>query len=163
MPKFQNQTIVVPFDFSAPARNAVNQILDWADNSNSIHLIYVVTPTPAVIDMGPPVWIPPNLDIDAKDNMLQQMKEMYPADVHGKIHHHTTIGDPGTEIIALAQQERADVIIMPSHGRTGLSRFFLGSVAERVLRLARCPVFVLRGEKFEHDDAQPEVAAAKSE
>ena len=162
MPKFQNQTIVVPFDFSVPAKNAVRQASEWADESNTIHLIYVVIPTPTVIDMNPPVWIPPNLDTDAQENMLTLMKEIFPANNNNNFRHHTVIGDPGTEIVRLAENEQADVIIMPSHGRTGLSRLFLGSVAERVLRLARCPVLVLRGEKFENDNAESEEVTAAS-
>ena len=59
------------------------------------------------------------------------------------------IGDPGSEITKLAKEVGAHLIIMPSHGRTGISRLLLGSVAERVLRLSHCPVLVLRGDGFE--------------
>jgi nucleotide-binding universal stress UspA family protein len=53
-------------------------------------------------------------------------------------------GDPGHEITDYAERVEADLIVMPSHGRTGLSRLLIGSVAERVIRLAHCPVLVLR-------------------
>ena len=53
-------------------------------------------------------------------------------------------GDPGHGITDYAEEVGADVIVMPSHGRTGLRRLLIGSVAERVLRLAHCPVLVLR-------------------
>ena len=53
-------------------------------------------------------------------------------------------GDPGHEITEFAERVKADLIVMPSHGRTGLSRLLIGSVAERVIRLAHCPVLVLR-------------------
>ncbi|MDA1185921.1 MAG: universal stress protein [Acidobacteria bacterium] len=53
-------------------------------------------------------------------------------------------GVPGEVIATVAQENHCDLIVMPSHGRTGFSRLFLGSVAERVLRLAHCPVLILR-------------------
>jgi nucleotide-binding universal stress UspA family protein len=56
-------------------------------------------------------------------------------------------GDPGQRITAYAEEVGADVIVMPSHGRTGLKRLLLGSVAERVLRLAHCPVLVLKSKQ----------------
>ena len=54
------------------------------------------------------------------------------------------IGDPGHEITTLAERAGADLIVLNSHGRTGLKRLLIGSVAERVIRLAHCPVLVLR-------------------
>src|SRR5687768_16533362 len=54
-------------------------------------------------------------------------------------------GDPGAEIVECGERIGADLIVMPSHGRRGISRMLIGSVAERVLRLAHCPVLVLRG------------------
>jgi nucleotide-binding universal stress UspA family protein len=57
---------------------------------------------------------------------------------------HVCYGDPGIEIAQYAEEIKADAIIMPSHGRRGLKRLLIGSVAERVVRLAHCPVFVLK-------------------
>ena len=57
---------------------------------------------------------------------------------------HVFVGDPGQEITALAERLGAELIVLPSHGRTGLKRLLIGSVAERVVRLAHCPVLVLR-------------------
>ena len=56
------------------------------------------------------------------------------------------IGDPGHEITEYAEEIGASLIITPSHGRTGLSRLLIGSVAERVVRLAKCPVMVLKSK-----------------
>jgi len=54
------------------------------------------------------------------------------------------IGDPAPEIAAAARKAGADLIAMTTHGRSGLSRLMMGSVAEQVLRLAEIPVFVMR-------------------
>ena len=57
------------------------------------------------------------------------------------------IGDPGLQIADYAGQVEADLIVITSHGRHGLTRFLLGSVAERVIRHAELPVLVLRPER----------------
>jgi nucleotide-binding universal stress UspA family protein len=54
------------------------------------------------------------------------------------------VGDPGTTCAERAQEIGAELIIVSSHGRSGISRFLLGSVAERILRLAKCPVLVIK-------------------
>ena len=53
-------------------------------------------------------------------------------------------GDPGREITEFAERQKADLIVIPSHGRTGLTRLLPGAVAERVAPSAHCPVLVLR-------------------
>ena len=55
-------------------------------------------------------------------------------------------GVPYDQIARAAKSKRADLIVMGTHGRTGLSRFFMGSVAERVIPLAHCPVLMIRGK-----------------
>jgi len=52
-------------------------------------------------------------------------------------------GDAGHEIAKLAERQGAELIVLPSHGRTGIKRLLIGSVAERVVRLAHCPVLIL--------------------
>jgi universal stress protein A len=54
------------------------------------------------------------------------------------------VGVPFEEIVKVAEEERADMIVMGTHGRGGLNRMLLGSVAERVIRLAPCPVLTVR-------------------
>ena len=57
---------------------------------------------------------------------------------------HAVSGDPGTTIVRYAKENNADLIVIPSHGFHGVNRMVLGSVAERVLRHAECPVLVTR-------------------
>jgi nucleotide-binding universal stress UspA family protein len=54
------------------------------------------------------------------------------------------LGDPGLDITEYADEIQSDLIVIPSHGYHGVKRFLLGSVAERVIRHAHCPVLVLR-------------------
>lgn len=57
------------------------------------------------------------------------------------------VGTPSEEIVRAAEDERADVIVMGTHGRGGLGRLFLGSVADRVIRSGPCPVVTVRERK----------------
>jgi len=57
------------------------------------------------------------------------------------------VGVPFEEIVKIAGEERVDMIVMGTHGRSGLDRLLLGSVAERVIRLAPCPVLTVRQAK----------------
>ena len=55
-------------------------------------------------------------------------------------------GDPAQQIVRMARSKRADLIMVGTHGRRGFSKFFLGSVAERVIATAPCPVMTVRGK-----------------
>src|SRR5438552_2318936 len=61
------------------------------------------------------------------------------------------VGDPGMLIIAAAEQLAADLVVMATHGRSGLSRLFLGSVAEKVMRGVRCPVLIAKYHASDHN------------
>ena len=63
------------------------------------------------------------------------------------------VGLPWEEIVRLAAEERADMIVMGTRGRTGLDRLLLGSVAERVIRRAPCPVLTVRPDTDEQESA----------
>jgi nucleotide-binding universal stress UspA family protein len=71
-----------------------------------------------------------------------------------KLEVHAVTGDPAEEIVNAAARENADVIVLATHGRTGLKRLLLGSVAEKVVRLAGCPVFVMREKHHEKPDPE---------
>jgi nucleotide-binding universal stress UspA family protein len=67
-------------------------------------------------------------------------------------------GDPATEVLRVAQEIGADLIVMGTHGRTGLARLLMGSVAEQVMRQAHCPVLTLKTPLAE--DAAPATSEA---
>ena len=67
--------------------------------------------------------------------------------------HRETDDHPTLEIVRLAAEERADMIVMGTQGRTGLDRLLLGSVAERVIRRAPCPVLTVRPDTDEQESA----------
>lgn len=135
------KTVVVPVDFSDESLAAVAPALELADRPSSVHVVHVLSDlSPAEPGM---IW-----DALQSDNRRQHANELLRERLHGEGYRdlRTSIefGDPGYHIVEYAQQVKADLIVMPSHGRTGLKRVLIGSVAERVLRLAHCPVLILR-------------------
>ena len=143
-----NNTIVIPFDFSEQSTKAIDQALAMAEPSTSLHVVHVIDPTPIMISMDPALPVPASYDHGRYEQSLQEMKKRFAEGEYARLQIHCVIGDPGTSIVEYAKSVRADLIVMPSHGRTGLNRFLMGSVAERVLRLANCPVMVMRGPEF---------------
>ena len=148
MKYFEDSIVVIPFDFSEQSKRALEKTLEWVDSSSRVHLIHVVESSLLVsIDMAAP--IPPLFDHEQQKLLLEKLEQMYGTAEYPNLERHCVIGDPGSEITKLAKEVGARLIVMPSHGRTGISRLLLGSVAERVLRLSHCPVLVLRGDGFE--------------
>ena len=83
-------------------------------------------------------------DATRKSHVLDALKERLADARYQGVEMRVEVGDPGRQITEVAEEVGADLVVVPSHGRTGLTRLLLGSVAERVVRLAHCPVLVLR-------------------
>ncbi|MCA9213026.1 MAG: universal stress protein [Planctomycetales bacterium] len=139
---FASKRILVPFDFSDQATSAFGEALKIADDTTELFMINVVVPIRdfalepgMVVDLG-------NDDVRMKQS-LDKMTETF-ASRSPNIHFEVRLGSPGHEITDYAKEIAADLIVMPSHGRSGLSRVLIGSVAERVIRHAECPVLILR-------------------
>ncbi len=141
---FEDKTIVVPVDFSEDSTRAVERTIELAGEAPDLHLVHVVDPIPTMISFDPAMPVPPSYDKQRVDHATDHMKKLFGSGKYSRLQRHCVVGDPGTEIVELAKRVKADLIVMPSHGRTGLKRLFLGSVAERVLRFSECPVLVWR-------------------
>jgi nucleotide-binding universal stress UspA family protein len=133
--------VVVPFDFSEQAEQALDSAQIFAAGLASLHVVHVL-PT---IELAEPGVIWETIDDDARRRHAEAaFREQFAKTPFEKVDFQVRFGDPGREIAALAEALKAELIVMPSHGRTGLSRFLIGSVAERVVRLAHCPVLILK-------------------
>jgi nucleotide-binding universal stress UspA family protein len=133
--------IVVPFDFSEQADQALESSQVFTSDLAGLHVVHVL-PT---IELAEPGVIWETIDDDARRHHVEAaFRERFTKSPFATVDFHVRFGDPGREIAALAEELHAELIVMPSHGRTGLSRLFIGSVAERVVRLAHCPVLILK-------------------
>ncbi len=135
------RSVVVPVDFSEQSLKTVDLALGLVEDTSHVHVVHVL---PVVSYMEPGVvWTA--VDDQARVHHAEQaLKERLAEPRYEKVKLHVAIGDPGQAITELASELKADLIVLPSHGRTGLKRLLIGSVAERVVRLAHCPVLVLR-------------------
>ena len=137
---FSKDRILVPIDFSEASFKALEETLAFAEASTAVHAIHVLSP----LEPTEPGIVWQEIDTNQrKENVQKAFVEKFP-DQHGKVTFAVDVGKPGAQIIDYAEQQDIGLIVMPSRGRTGLTRFFLGSVTERVMRFAHCPVLVLR-------------------
>jgi nucleotide-binding universal stress UspA family protein len=143
------QTIVVPYDFSVHAHAALSTAVDLARRLKSnLHLLHVVQ-VPAYGYFGPSTVAPaPQVDLtEAKDRAMQSLRQVVAAieQAPGKVEAHVVAGATIVEMIReYAEEVGTDLIVMGTHGRTGVAHVFLGSVAERTLRGSPCPVLVVQ-------------------
>jgi nucleotide-binding universal stress UspA family protein len=146
MNKYTQGTVVVPWDFSSFSESALKEALEMVDSPAKIAAIHV-TPYPAATEYGV-IWnaMPEaNIITNLEKSFAEAMKQNGNTDISFDV----KFGDPGSQIAEFAKEKEASLVMISSHGHTGLPRFFLGSVAERVVRLAPCPVLVLRGNSQE--------------
>lgn len=135
--------VVVPFDFSEHAMLAVRQAVKLASEPSLVHVLHVL---PFMIPTEPGVVWGTIDDGSRIQHALQEMLNVLKESEFGNISLDVRLGDPGQVSAERAEELKADLIVIGSHGRTGLTRLVLGSVAERVTRLAHCPVLVMKLE-----------------
>lgn len=131
--------VVIPYDFSEQSLEAVRLGREFVKDAGSVHVIHVL-PELTATEPGV-IWS--TIDDASRMTHAKEAMEERLQDFPG-VQLKVAFGDPGHMITDLASEVSADLIVIPSHGRTGVKRLLLGSVAERVARLAHCPVLVLR-------------------
>ena len=141
MPWIPKQSVVVPIDFSAACGGALRVALELVEKPADVHALNVLVP----LDHLSPGAEWGAMDDDSRRHAVEEHFGKF-LEEHGVVEVTQCVrtGDPGMEIAGYAREIGADLIVMPSHGYHGLQRLLLGSVAERVLRHADCPVLILR-------------------
>ena len=137
----QARKILFPTDFSTTGDNALEYATTFARESGARLLIVHVEELPMVYGEGAYYYGVPAPERPVLQKMLNAIK---PHDTSVAYEHRLIDGVPSEAIVALAKREGVDLIVMSSHGRTGLGRLLMGSVAEQVLRHAACPVLVVK-------------------
>jgi nucleotide-binding universal stress UspA family protein len=134
-------SVVVPWDFSDDSRNALSEAFRLAESPAKVEVVHVV-PYPDW-DVPAVAWITFSED-DIREKVTAGFRAEFPESGDRSPRFVVLFGDPGSQIAEHAADIKAGLIVVSSHGRTGFARMMLGSVAERVVRLAPCPVLVLR-------------------
>ncbi len=157
--------ILFPTDFSDQSFAALDYASQLAASfSAELHFVYV---DDLRYLLALAAYSCPSFTAAADQTITEQRLKSLRSTVAGvRCFHHFLEGVPADEICALAEKEHFDLVVMSSHGRTGLSHLFIGSVAEEVLRRAKCPVFVVKHpvpnspEEYGASDAVPVCTAA---
>jgi universal stress protein A len=160
--------VLVPTDFSEPANHALRYAAEEAAVHRAkvtlLHVqpagvrtdVYYVGSAPAsgveagfdVVAGGrlgtAPVSEPAVVRHDHSDEGLTRLRDLVPPAVRGAWDVAIAVGRPADTIVRIARERNVDLIVMATHGRTGLEHVVLGSVAEKVVRLAPCPVLTIK-------------------
>ncbi len=141
----QIKRILVPTDFSRSSLKAVDYAVDLAkQNQAELILVHIIEPMSYAV----PRYLPEPTALleeqrkraqDALDRLTERVSARYPR-CRSEVH----LGVVYQRIAELARTLKADLIVIATHGRTGLAHMLIGSVAERVVRMAACPVLTVR-------------------
>jgi nucleotide-binding universal stress UspA family protein len=147
--------ILAPIDFSDSSRAALDVAADMSSRFGAeLLLVHVV---PAIPDLPEDVSIFKEAEYDKSlgDSAAQQLSGLAAALGHKNIRIRTEVGtanDIGMELVRIAEHNHVDMIIIATHGMTGWRRIAFGSVAEKVVKEAECPVLVLRSKAAEEGE-----------
>lgn len=136
------KTVVVPVDFSESSAPAVHVALEMASSAADVHVVHVIPALNPVSPLG--VWGDADVEQQLCNKALAHLQTFLASHEIAGVNSAIEIGQDGNRIVDYAENHHADLIVIPSHGHSGLKRALLGSVAERVIRHAHCPTLVLR-------------------
>ena len=141
------EKIIVPIDFSTFSKKALENAKELAVLfkakikvihvvDDTIHPAFYIAGEDSIFDIFP----------DVKEKTMKSLKELLPEDDNILSEDGLVIreGKPHVEIVKFADEENADLIVMATHGLSGIEHLLLGSVTEKVIRKARCPVFAIK-------------------
>jgi nucleotide-binding universal stress UspA family protein len=133
--------VVVPIDFSDDSLAALHVAKELVDDPAHLHVVHVL----AIWEPNEPGVIWETVDEQSRtehaaDALKKKIAEQGLVSAQAVVR----FGDPGHEIAEYAREAQAELIVVSSRGRSGLTRLLIGSTAERVARLAHCPVLMLK-------------------
>ncbi len=139
--------VLVPIDFSDYSKNALKYAVNFVKHFHAqLFLVYVVEPVIYPPDFSMGQIAIPSVDLEMDKRAIDELDKLaeleIPADI--KVKSIVKTGKPFIEIIEIAEEENIDLIIIATHGHTGMEHILFGSTAEKVVRKAPCPVLTLR-------------------
>ncbi len=143
----QFRHILAPTDFSEYSKQAVASALELAKKFGAkLSILHVVELPPYPVEGYVPPSLTPTFLEDLERQASQELAQLVPeAESAGvEVARLVAVGSPYRKIIDMAEAEQVDLIVMATAGRTGFSRLVMGSIAERVVRTASCPVLTIR-------------------
>jgi universal stress protein A len=136
------RVILHPTDFSEHSEAAFQLACNLArDHGACLVVLHVAQPGVVLSDAHGARTRRPR---DYREAAREKLAALHPPDPAVRVEHRIGEGEASSEILRVAEETKADLIVMGTQGRTGLQRFLIGSVAEDVLRRASCPVLTVR-------------------
>ncbi len=137
--------VLFPTDFSPFSDKALPFAISFAKEFDATLVIFHATEVPIVLPEVVPdsaIQLGPQMEDESRQLVQKMCDNITDVKVEGEVR----IGTPFREIASYAEKIGADLIVVPTHGRSGLSHVLFGSVAEKVVRVAKCPVLTIRPE-----------------
>jgi len=135
-------TILCPVDFSENSKPAFQLACALArDYKARLHVVHVAAP-PVIYGEGMVIVN----SAKSREELIGRLKNLQATEPRLAIDYHLREGEPFLEILEVAKCIKSDLIVMGTHGWTGLTRILMGSVAEQVLRKAACPVLTINAK-----------------
>ncbi len=137
--------LLVPVDFSDSSLRALRYAVGLAaESGGSLTIVHVVSADYGWLGFGKEEFrdLDKSLQHQAADRLRTLADANVPRNVPADLE--VRLGRPAEEIVAAANESKSDLIVLSTHGLTGLDRYLIGSVADRVARLSPCPVFLMR-------------------
>ncbi len=135
------QTILYPTDFSDRSESTFRLACALArDYGARLYVLHVVSEPIVIFSTG----ILPRQSDREQDELWKRLQQTYPSDHRTQIEYCLAHGDTADAILRAAREAHCDLIMMATHGRTGIGRLLMGSVAEKVVRKAECPVVTIK-------------------
>ncbi len=144
---FGIRSILVPIDFSIHSKNALKYAVPMARRFGAtIHLIYVVEPTVYPADLGFGQVVLPGVEDELRDKGGEELQSLIRKEIGRTVKSSWAVrtGNPHQEILREAEERGVDLIVVATHGHSGVEHMLFGSTADRVVRHAKCPVLTVR-------------------
>lgn len=162
----QLRRILFPTDFSEPARQAQQYAIALAERFEcELHLLHVVPQVMIPLPEAGTSWTVPEADQrqqveDAQRRLIEELEATHQK--NRNLVQVVKVGYAVEEIVNYAKDEDIDLIVIGTHGHTGFAHLLMGSVAEKIVRLATCPVLTVhpKGHQFVSDSESILVAAS---
>jgi nucleotide-binding universal stress UspA family protein len=148
--KFSIRSILVPIDFSVHSKNALKYAVPLAEKFKaSLHLVYVVEPTIYPADLGFGQVVLPGVEEELREKGGEELQSLMEKEIGGRVKSSCAVrtGNPHQEILREAEELGVALIVVATHGHSGVEHMLFGSTADRIVRNAKCPVLTVRPEQ----------------
>jgi nucleotide-binding universal stress UspA family protein len=153
--QFGIRTILVPIDFSVHSRNALKYAVPLAEKFGAaLRLVYVVEPTIYPADLGFGQVVLPGVEEELREKGEDELRTLIEREIGARVRSSSVVrsGNPHQEILREAEEAGVELIVVATHGHSGVEHMLFGSTAERIVRRSPVPVLIIRPQAAPADE-----------